>query len=147
MDRGAWRAIVPGRAKSGTQWSDEAQHRPCNVTKSYLYRHVFNIIIRNESQCLQFQVLDFEMVIEMGDLCQKKYKFSSIPQCSSITKSCPILCDPIDCTMPGFLVYHQLPELVQTLVHQVGDAIQPSHPLLFSSPPDFNLSQHQGVSQ
>ena len=48
--------------------------------------------------------------------------------------------------MPGFPVYHQLPELTQTHV-QVGDAIQPSHPLSSPSPPAFNLSQHQGLSQ
>ena len=49
--------------------------------------------------------------------------------------------------MPGFPVHHQLPEPAQTYVHQVGDAIQPSHPLLSSSPPAFNLSQHQGHFQ
>ena len=49
--------------------------------------------------------------------------------------------------MPGFPVHHQAPELAQTQVHQVGDAIQPSHPLSFPSPPTFNLSQHQGLFQ
>ena len=48
---------------------------------------------------------------------------------SSVTQSCPTLCDPTDCSIPGFPVTHQLPELTQTHVHQVGDAIQPSHPL------------------
>ena len=48
-------------------------------------------------------------------------------------------CDPMDCSTPGFPVHHQLPEFTQTHVHQVGDAIQPSHPLSFSSPPAFNL--------
>ena len=52
----------------------------------------------------------------------------------------------MDCSMPGFPVHHQLPELTQTHVHWVGDAIQPSHPLLSPSPPAFNLSQHQGLS-
>ena len=67
-------------------------------------------------------------------------------QFSSVAQSCPTLCDPIDCSMPGFPVHHQLLELAQTLVHRVGDAIQPSHPL--SSPsPAFNLSQHQGLFQ
>ena len=51
---------------------------------------------------------------------------------------------PHDCSMPGFPVYHQLPELAQTHVYWVGDAIQPSHPLSSPSPPSFNLSQHQG---
>ena len=58
----------------------------------------------------------------------------------------PTLCDPMDFSTPGFPVHHQLPELAQTYVHRVGDAIQPSHPL--SSPsPAFNLSQHQGLFQ
>ena len=49
--------------------------------------------------------------------------------------------------MPGLPVHHQLPELTQTHVHGVGDAIQPSHPLKSPSPPAFNLSQHQGLFQ
>ena len=66
-------------------------------------------------------------------------------QFSSIVQSFLTLCNPIDCSMPGFPVYHQLPELAQTHVHRVGDAIQPSHSL--SSPAAFNLSQHQGLFQ
>ena len=62
---------------------------------------------------------------------------------SSVAQSCLILCDPMDCSMPGFPVHHQLPELTQSHVHRVGDAIQPSDPLLSPSPPTFNLSQHQ----
>ena len=56
------------------------------------------------------------------------------------------LCDPMDCGTPGFSVHHQLPGLTQTHVHRVGNAIQPSHPLSSPSPPSFNLSQHQGLS-
>ena len=55
------------------------------------------------------------------------------------------LCDPMDCSMPGFLVLHQLLELAHTHVYWVGDAIQPSHPLSSPSPPTFNLSQHWGL--
>ena len=62
---------------------------------------------------------------------------------NSVAQSCPTLWDPMDCSMPGFPVHDQLPELTQTYVHWVGDAIQPSHPLLSASPPAFNLSQHQ----
>ena len=54
-------------------------------------------------------------------------------------------CNPMDCNTPGLLVYYQLPEFTQTHVHQVSDAIQPSHPLRSPSPPAFNLSQHQGL--
>ena len=53
----------------------------------------------------------------------------------------------MNCSAPGFAVHHQLPELTQTRVHWVGDAIQPSHPLSSPSPPALNLSQHQGLSQ
>ena len=56
-------------------------------------------------------------------------------------------CDPMDCRTSGFPVHHQLPELAQTHVHWVGDAIQPSDPLLSPSPPAFNLFQHQGLSK
>ena len=63
-------------------------------------------------------------------------------QFSSVAQSCPTLCDPMDCSTPGFPVHHQLLELTQTHVHQVGDTIQPSHPLSSPSPPAFDLSQH-----
>ena len=53
----------------------------------------------------------------------------------------------MDCSTPGFPVCHQLPELYQTHADQISDAIQPSQPLLFPSPPSFNLSQHQGLFQ
>ena len=56
---------------------------------------------------------------------------------SSVTQSCPALCDPMDCSMPGSPVHHQLLEHIQTHVHQVSDAIQPPHPLL-TSPSAFN---------
>ena len=66
-------------------------------------------------------------------------------QFSSVSQSCLTLCNPMHCSMPGFPVHHQLPELTQTHVHRVSDAIQPSHPLLSPSPLAFNLSQHQGL--
>ena len=72
--------------------------------------------------------------------------FSEI-QFSSVAQSCLTLCNPMDCSMPGFPIHHQLLKLAQTHVHQVGDAIQPSHSLLSPSPPAFNLSQHQGLFQ
>ena len=68
-------------------------------------------------------------------------------QFSSVAQSCPILCDPMNCSMPGLPVHHQLLEFTQTHVHRVGDAIQPSHPLSSPSPPSPNPSQHQGLFQ
>ena len=67
-------------------------------------------------------------------------------QFSSVTQSCPTLCDPMNCSTPGLPVLHQLPEFTQTHIHGVGDAIQPCHPL--SSPsPAANPSQHQSLFQ
>ena len=68
-------------------------------------------------------------------------------QLSSVTESCPTLCDPMDCSTPGLPVHHQVPEFTQTHVHQVGDTIQPSHPLLSLSLLAFSLSQLQGLFQ
>ena len=67
--------------------------------------------------------------------------------CCSVTKLCPTLCDPMDCSMPGFPVLHYLPEFAQTHVHRVSDVFQPFHPLSPPFPPPFNLSQHQGLFQ
>ena len=71
--------------------------------------------------------------------------FSLLYCCCSVTKLCLTLCDPVNRSMPGLPVHHQLLEFTQTDVHRVGDAIQPSHPLSSPSPPAFNLSQHQGL--
>ena len=63
--------------------------------------------------------------------------FRMMFQFSSVAQSCPTLCDPMNCSVPGLPVHHQLPELAQTHVHRVGDAIQPSHPLM---PPSAAIS-------
>ena len=77
--------------------------------------------------------------VKMNPLDSATY-FSSVELLSHVW-----LCDPMDCSTPGFPVHHQLPEPTQTHVHRVSDAIQPSHPLWSPSPPSFNLSQHQGL--
>ena len=66
---------------------------------------------------------------------------------SSVTQSCPTLCDPMNHSTPGLPVHHKLPEFTQTHAHWVGDAIQPSHPLSSPSPPAPNPSKHQGLFQ
>ena len=73
------------------------------------------------------------------------YRWGSLV--SSVTQSYPTLCDPMNRSMPGLPVHHQLPQFTQTHVHQVSDAIQPSHPLSSPSPPAFHLSKHQGLFQ
>ena len=72
---------------------------------------------------------------------------SGLFQFSSVSQSCPTLCDPMNPSTPGLPVHHQLPEFTQTHVHRVGDAIQPSHPLSSPSPPAPNPSQHQSLFQ
>ena len=66
---------------------------------------------------------------------------------SSVAQSCLTLCDPMNHSTPGLPVHHQLPEFTQTHIHRASDAIQPSHPLLYPSPPAPNPSQHQGLFQ
>ena len=68
-------------------------------------------------------------------------------QIRSVAQSCPTLCDPMNHSMPGLPVHHQLPEFTQTHVHRVSDAIQPPHPLSSPSPPAPNPSQHQSLFQ
>ena len=68
-------------------------------------------------------------------------------QFSSVAQSYPTLCDPMNCSTPGLPVHHELPEFTQTHVHQVGDAIQPSHPLSSRSHPAPNPFQHQSLFQ
>ena len=75
-----------------------------------------------------------------GKTCPKGVKWFS-----SVTQSCATLCDPVDCSTPGFPVNHKLPGLTQTHVHKFCCAIQPSHPLMFPGLPAFNLSQQQGL--
>ena len=79
--------------------------------------------------------------------CPLSWWFHPSSSFSLIAQSRLTLCDPMDCNMPGLPVHHQLPELAQTHVHWVGDAIQPSYPLSSPSPPAFNLCQHQGLFQ
>ena len=69
----------------------------------------------------------------------------NIFQFSSVAQLYLTLCDPMNHSMPGLPVHHQLPEFIQTHAHHVGDAIQPSHPLSSPFPPALNLSQHQGL--
>ena len=68
-------------------------------------------------------------------------------QFSLVAQSCPTLCDPMNCSTPGLPEHHQLLEFTQPHIHQVSDAIQPSHPLSSPSPPAPNRSQHQSLFQ
>ena len=83
-----------------------------------------------------------EWMKKMWSIHTMKY----LPCFCSVSQLCLTLCDPMDCSMPGFPALHHLLELHQTHVHWVGEAIQPSYPLSSTYPPAFNLSQHQGLS-
>ena len=72
---------------------------------------------------------------------------STSNQIRSVAQSCPTLCDPMNRSMPGLPVHHQLPEFTETYVHRVSDAIQPSHPLSSPSPLAPSPSQHQSLFQ
>ena len=84
------------------------------------------------------------------DINQSKILYDPPPQSvqfSLVTQSCLTLCDPMNQSMPGLPVHHQLPEFTQTHVHRAGDIIQPSHPLSSPSPPAPNPCQHQSLFQ
>ena len=103
--------------------------------------------------CCKYLFLFFAMKKFIFSMCLKLLVFSLclldfVSYFSSVQLLNRVrLCDPMDCSTPGLPVCHQFPELAQTHVHWVGDAIQPSHPLSSPSPPAFSLSQHQGLFQ
>ena len=111
-------------------------------TYIYIYIYMYNVCM-----CVCVWVWDCEHEIGITSLSWSLLRtfFSDSVQFSSIAQSCPTLCDPIDSSMPGLPVHHQLLEFTQTHVHWAGDAIQPSHPLSSPSSPAFNLSQHQAL--
>ena len=94
----------------------------------------FKIVNHVASRCADIQAFSF--------INRAQEAFSSIQSLSHVQ-----LCNPVDCSMPGLPVHHQLLELAQNHVHWVSGAIQPSHPLSSPSPPAFNLSPHQGLFQ
>ena len=105
------------------------------------------VIINNMLFCWIFPK-KFSLLIchGMATFLSRHFVISSV-QFSSVTQQCLTLCDPMNRSTPGLPVHHQLPEFTQTHVHRVGDAIQPSHPLLSPSPPAPNPSQHQSLFQ
>ena len=94
-----------------------------------------------------FYLLEYILhLLENAEITVEDFVFLYV-QFSSVAQSCLTLCDPMNCSMPGLPIHHQLPEFTQTHVHRVRDAIQPSHPLLSPSPPVPNPSQHQSLFQ
>ena len=118
MDREAWWATVQRVAKSRTQLSTHTQHF-LKVAKSFVLPFLFFIKVR-----VRGAEYNHSQIVKRLDFYQIR----------SDAQSCPTLCDPMNRSMPGLPVHHQLPEFTQTQVHRVSDAIQPSHPLSSPSP-------------
>ena len=127
--------------------------------KNLLLFHIFFILLRpstdwmilihiGESESL-LSLLN-QMLISSRNILIKIPRNDVLPatgslQFSSVDQSCPTLCDRMNCSTPGLFVHHQLPEFTHTYVHRVGNALQPSHPLLSPPLPALNLSQNQGL--
>ena len=115
-------------------------------TNKYLLftMHILSVVLIYTSSPIGFSVCSF---LPGDKASEAAFPLKQCFSCyCSITKSYLTLCNPMDCSMPGFPVLHHLSEFAQTHVHWVSDAIQPSHPLSSPSPPALNLSQHQGLS-
>ena len=130
----------PAISSSVVPFSSCPQSLP--ASESFPMSQLFIVLLKYSLQVIIFTILKctvwwFKYIHRVLEL------FSSV-QFSLVTQSCLTLCDPMNRSMPGLPVHHQLPELTQTHVHWVGDAIQPSHPLSSPSPPAPNPSQHQG---
>ena len=138
MDSEVGHAAVHGVAKSWTQLRDWTELKWKSLSLLCLLCH---LALKQPSEIHIWMAMNVFQLNTWGPTwgC---HLLSSI---SWVAQSCPTLCDPMDGSMPGFPVHHQLLEFAQTHVHWVGDAIQPSHPLSSTSPPTFNLSQHQGL--
>jgi len=110
----------------------------------YMYTtEYYSVIKRDECESVELRWMNLELVLQSEVSQKEKNKY----QITSVAQSCPTLCDPMNCSMPGLPVHHQLPEFTQTHVHRVSDAIQLSHPLSSPSPLAPNPSQHQSLLQ
>ena len=101
---------------------------------------------KHQPECTGNNLLSIWTTLSAGQVLHALSCFSVV-QFSSVTQSCPTLCNPMNLSTPGLPVNHQLPEFTQTHVHRVSDAIQASHPPLSPSPPAPNPSQHQSLFQ
>ena len=125
-------------------------HIPSTPNTSLHFLRNWHILLHNSSTTIKFKKFKYchNLIHSLYLNFNHPSNFMSLAfiQFSSVAQSCPTR-EPMDCSTPGFPVYHQLPELAKTHVHQVGDVIQPSNPLSSPSPPTFNLSHHQGIFQ
>ena len=115
----------------------------------YIYTMEYHSAIKkNAFESVLMRWMKLEPIIQSEVSQKEKHQYSiRSDQIRSVAHSCPTLCDPMNRSMPGLPVHHQLPEFTQTHAHRVSDAIQPSHPLSSPSPPAPNPSQHQSFFQ
>ena len=109
-------------------------------------RHVLNLGLTPKIMLVLFLYVFLHCRTNCCHQMQNPWPVLFVVAHCSVTQSCLTLCDPVYCSTPGFPVLHHLPELAQTHIHLVSGATQPSRPLSPPSPPAFNLSQHQGLS-
>ena len=124
----------------------------CLTWTLYKWNHTTCTHFCHSILCLwdyEYYVSEVSKISRKSILLQCSFSLSILTdtsvQFSSVTQSCPTLCDPMNRSTPGLPVHHQLPEFTQTYIHT--DAIQPSHPLSSPSPPAPNPSQHQTLFQ
>ena len=154
VDRGAWQATVHGAAESDTTErltlsliiTTIKVTMPRCLMSGYLGHLVYSNEVDTVSHRGHMGRLPREVRVGIGRDETEVKTFSSV-QFSSVTQSCPTLCDSMNHSTPGLPVHHHLPEFTQTHVHRVGDTIKPSHPLSSPSPPAPNPSQHQSLFQ
>ena len=120
-------------------WNSSFHSMPAK-SLSFIWTHP-----QSRSSFQGWPIIDDASFLEAAWLCDTPTPVCPSLQFSSVAQSCPTLFDPMNHSMPGLPVHHQLSEFTQIHVHRVSDAIQPSHPLSSPSPPALNLSQHQGL--
>ena len=142
MDRKAWRITVPRVTKSWTRLKGVSMYMHAPYIPSTFLSYNWKFVPFDTF--LQFP---FPHVLPLATTSLISFSMSLFVsvQFSSVAQLCLTLCNPMDCSMQGLPVHHQLPEPTQTHVHWAGDAIQLSHPLSSPSSPAFNLSQHPGL--
>ena len=169
MDRGAWKTVVHGVAEGRTRLSDFTFTFHFHALEKEMATHSSVLTWRipgmgelgglpsMRSSRVGHDWSDLAVAVAVTSIGQLGMFFGELSInilclffqlsyltlfcCCSVTKSCPILCNPMDCSTPGFSVLHYLLEFAQTHVHWVSDAIQPSHPLSPPFPPALNRSQ------
>ena len=153
----AWSILVPWPGIDRTQPWHHCRVLTTGPPGNYLEKH----LLKGSHLCFQWSFGDDRVCVWAGAkifllktiLSESLLSLPLPPQwvccccCCSVAKLCPTLCDPMDCSTPGFPVIHHFLEFAQTHVRWVNDAIQSSHPLSSPSPLAFNLSQHQGLFQ